>query len=68
MATKSLGLATPLQIMRKVLFQLYTFFASQVARKYQKTAGQNELRPYGHKGFPVSGRSGEWGVFVLANV
>jgi hypothetical protein len=33
MATKSLGLATLIQIMRKVLFQLYTFFASKVARK-----------------------------------
>ena len=39
MATKSLGLATPLQIMRKVLFQLYTFFASKVARKRVDSEG-----------------------------
>ena len=39
MATKSLGLSTPLQIMRKVIFQLYTFFASKVARKWTGSEG-----------------------------
>ncbi len=50
MATKSLGPATPLQIMRKVLFQLYTFFASKVARKRVNSEGVNELHPYSRKG------------------
>ena len=39
MATKSLGPSTPLQIMRKVLFQLYTFFASKVARELAHSEG-----------------------------
>jgi hypothetical protein len=50
MATKSLGLATPLQIMRKVLFQLYTFFASIVARKRAGSEGgerATSLQPQG---------------------
>ena len=39
MAIKSLGLATPIQIMRKVIFQLYTFFTSIVARELADSEG-----------------------------
>ena len=39
MATKSLGLATPIQIMKKVLFQLYTFFTSESGPFGKKTVG-----------------------------
>ena len=50
MATKSLGPATPIQIMRKVLFALYTFFASRVARKRADSEGgerAESLEPQG---------------------
>ena len=39
MATKSLGLSTPLQIMRKVFFQVYTFFTSKDARELAHSEG-----------------------------
>jgi hypothetical protein len=39
MATMSLGPSTPLQIMRKVFFQVYTFFASKVARELARPEG-----------------------------
>ena len=50
MATKPLGPATPIQIMRKVIFQLYTFLRRKSLETGPVPRGASGLNPYSHKG------------------
>ncbi len=54
--------------MRKVFFQLYTFFTSESARNRADSEGSNELHPYSHKGCTHLGQVPRTGFFDLANV
>ena len=59
MATKSLGPATPIQIMKKVLFKLCTFYTSESGPFGKKTEGvQPSSRPTATKDARVSGKPG----------